>query len=87
MIEYGLSDALWWQGDAACFHVIAYGKKVLCRVSAEAIDDHYGDSPDNGARLDKAKINFDQISDKVGHKVAVGNFEADGSILLRTLDW
>jgi hypothetical protein len=71
----------------ARFAVRVDGQRVLCRVSWEAITDHLGDPLTESECLGAVQAHFDEITDKVGHKIATGRFEPDGSVLLRTGDW
>lgn len=88
MIEFGNADSIWWEGstDTACLFVKTQGRKVLCKVSAEAIDDHFGNATNDSARLDAAILHFDQITDVIGWKIVHNSFETDGSILVRSAD-
>jgi len=89
MIEYGTNENWAYHSNIECvvFTVIDDDQPVTCKVSMEAIEDHYGNCNDVGGILDKAKINFDEITDQIGFKIARLQFEEDGSILLRSGDW
>ena len=89
MIEFGNSDSMSWNGtyEEVRFDVIRDGQSIQCRVSRQALEDHCGNPKDAGACLDAANAHFNAITDKVGHKIAIGAFELDGSVLLSTSDW
>ena len=86
MIEYGSAEDLCWHDrfDEARFTVRRDGEHVNCRITLECIEDNIGQEDDP---LSAAKKAFDAITDKIGHKIARGIFESDGSVLLRSADW
>lgn len=90
MIAYGKSDDMWWDGSFMECRFRVYlddRNSILCRISREAISDHFGNPETEQACFDVAKENFDEITDKVGEMLALERFESDGSILLRTSDF
>lgn len=88
MIEYGTNENWAYHSNIECvvFTVSDDGKKITCKVSMEAITDHFGNCDEQGV-LDKAKEHFDEITDQIGDKIGKKRFEDDGSILLRSGDW
>jgi len=88
MIEYGTNENWAYHSNIECvvFNVISDGQSIICQVSNEAIEDHYGDCTEQEI-LDKAKEHFDEITDQIGFKISVNRFEEDGSVLLRSQDW
>lgn len=86
MMDFGNPDDMAWQGEVARFFIRYQGKKISCRVSREAIEDHFGDQTSDGARLDAAKANWDRITDVAADKIFHDRFEQDGTILVRSAD-
>ncbi len=89
VVAYGTSENWFWTGgrEVVEFTVHDEGRPITCRVSRECIEDNFGNPGDSGACLDEAKARFDAITDLIGHFIAMGRFEADGSILVRSQDW
>ncbi len=88
-INYGSNENWLWDLGAEEVRFVVYddGKKVLCRVSRECLENHCGDPQDENACLTAAKKNFNRITDQIGFYVKFGRFEPDGSVLLRSGDW
>ena len=87
MIEFGTNENWRYQSDWVEFTVKNETQTIRCKVSREAIEDHYGDCDTDEERLNKAKEHFDEITDEIGHIILAGRFEDDGTILLRSKDW
>lgn len=89
MIEYGTNENWAYHSNIDCveFTVRDDGQPITCKISMEAITDHFGNCKDEAEVLDKAKEHFDEITDQIGDKIGRKRFEEDGSILLRTGDW
>lgn len=60
---------------------------VLCRVSREAIEDHYGERLTPRACLEAARDHFEEITSRLNDLILRGRFDADGSVLLGLADW
>ena len=60
------------------------GKKIQCAISWEALQDNYGcnDAPP----LDCFRTNRAAIENKAGSLINRKRFEADGSIMIRSID-
>ena len=89
MIEFYSAQNMYWDSthEETRLKVLKDGNSILCRISREAIEDHY-DSPQSAeACLDAAKQYFEEITDEFGRLIAAGRFEEDGSVLLRSRDW
>ncbi len=90
MIDFGHAGDMRWVGEAkeVQFSVEVGNRDILCRVSQEAIGNHFGeDDPRSGDEyLDAAKESFDSVTNRVGRKILLRQFEPDGSVLLRTED-
>lgn len=88
MFDFGTNEEWSYHSNTECvvFTVINNEEKINCRISMEAIVDHYGDCEEDEI-LDKAKEHFDEITDIVGHKITANKYEKDGSILIRTNDF
>ena len=88
MIDFGTNENWAYHSNIECvvFTVIDDDQPITCKVSMEAITDHFGNC-DEQEILDKAKEHFDEITDQIGFKIARLQFEEDGSILLRSGDW
>lgn len=94
MPEYwrlGSSAEMWWDGahdEARLWAEHASRGKCLCRISREALEDHFGNPQDEDACLAAAQRNFDRITDafllRLGREDLM---EPDGSILIRTEDF
>ena len=89
MPHYGTNESWMWHGPTqeVRFQVFHDSKPILCRVTRECIADHCGNPAGEDACFMAAKEHFDAITDQVGFYIAHGRFEADGSVLLRTVDW
>ena len=89
VIAYGTNDNWRWNGsrEVVEFTVLDEAHPILCRVSRECIEDNFGNPSGPEECLDATKVNFDPITDLIGHLIRGGRFEPDGSILIRTLDW
>ena len=89
MINYGTNGNWAYHPNIECvvFTVRDDDKPITCKVSMEAIEDHYGNCKDEAEVLDKAKEHFDEITDQIGDKISSNRFEEDGSVLLRSQDW
>ncbi len=89
MIEFYSAENMGWDSthEETRLKVLKDGNSILCRISREAIEDHY-DSPQSAeACLDAAKQHFEEITDGFGRLIAAGRFEEDSSVLLRSSDW
>ncbi len=88
MLEFGSSDRVRWDSDrlGITFIVYAGDKALRCYVSRAAIDDHL-DYSTTGTILDRARAQFDELTEQVRARIAARAFEADGSIRIRTDDW
>ncbi len=78
-----------WVGEAkeVQFSVEVGRREILCRVSREAISNHFGEDLRTAEDcLDAAKESFDGITDRLGRKILLRQFEPDGSVLLRNED-
>jgi hypothetical protein len=69
------------------FIVLDDGRPIICRVSQKCLEDNCGSPPAPATLLGAAKDNFDHITDRIGHLIGLGRFEAGGTILLRSSDW
>ncbi len=72
-------------GDAITFWGQDGDKRIRCRISREALDDHFS----NGDRLKPEaafKKHRKEIEALARRKYQYGEREPDGSVLLRTLD-
>lgn len=61
------------------------GRQIICRVSEEYLSDTYAPDLSGVEVLDIAKEHFDEITDLWGHKITNGQFEKDGSVLIRSI--
>ena len=94
MIDFGHAGDMRWVGEAkeVQFSVqfsVEVGRReiILCRVSQEAISNHFGEDLRTAEDcLDAAKESFDGIADRLGRNILLRQFEPDGSVLLRTED-
>ena len=88
MIDFGTNETWAYHSNTECvvFTVRDEGQPITCKVSMEAIEDHYGNC-DEQEILDKAKEHFDEITEQIGDKIGRKRFEEDGSILLKSGDW
>ncbi len=59
---------------------------MICRVSKECIDDHWGDPKTAGEFPDAAKIHSVAIENKVRSLIQSRRYEPDGSILVRSAE-
>jgi Protein of unknown function (DUF1488) len=89
MIDFGTSENWVYNSsrDTVTFHVYQDGSPITCRVSMEAITDHFGFCDSDDEVLQKAKENFDEITDQIGYKIARGQFEEGAEVVLRSQDW
>ena len=89
MIDFGDGTQWWWDGtyQEVRFTVTTVARPVRCRVSREAIADHFGNPEAAEACVDAPRSHFDEITTTVGVKINLRQFETDGSVLLRTADW
>ena len=89
MRDYGTADGMRWLSgpDVVQFMVLDDGRPITCRVSQDCLQDNCGCSAAAADLLGAAKDNFDHITDRIGHVIGLGRFEADGSVLLRSSDW
>jgi len=86
MIKYGTSDDMYWRSDymEARLVVTRGEQKITCRISREALSDHYGAPKTEEECFDVSRMHFDNITDIWGHMIAIGQFEPDGSVLIKT---
>ena len=84
MIDFGNARNMRWVSEVQ-FTVSVARRDFICRVSQEAIEDHYDGATGEGC-LEAAKENFDDITRRAGRKILLRQFEPDGSVLLRTED-
>ena len=87
MIDFGHAGDMRWVGEAkeVQFSVEVGNREILCRVSQEAIGNHFGEGPRSAEEyLDAAKESFG--TDRLARKILLRQFEPDGSVLLRTED-
>ena len=89
MINFANGDHWQWAGDldAVRFTVHENSKPIDCKVSRECLADHCGNPTTPEDCLDAAKRHSYMIENKIGHLIAIGKFEPDGTILLRSADW
>ena len=90
MIHFGTSDDLRWMASRGVVRLVGVqdGRRIVCEVSVAALGDNLRASQEGEDYLDIAKRNFDALTDQFGSLIARRcRFEADGSILLRSLDW
>ncbi len=89
VMVYGANDNWRWNGarEVVELTVDDEGRRIVCRVSRECIEDNFGNPSGPEECLDAAKVNFDPITDLISHLIRRGRYEPDGSILIRTLDW
>ena len=59
-------------------------KRIGCRISIEALQDHFGAHADG---MSAFLANRSTIEAKAAQKISKGQFEQDGTILLRTSDF
>jgi len=88
MLEFGTSDRVRWDSHRLGITFIVYdGDKALrCHISRAAIDDHL-DYSTPGTILDRARAQFDELTEQVRSRIAARAFEADSSIRISTGDW
>lgn len=88
MIDFGSAEHLRYNSgyEEVRFTVFDENRRILCRVTREALEDNWSPANSNDDPLDIAKNQFDALTDKIGELIALGRFEDDGSILLRTID-
>ncbi len=84
VIEYGTNETWAYHTDigAIVFTIVVHGKVTTCKVFRETIEGLYGACESEMEVLDKAKENFDEITDRIGFKAHRKQFEEDGSIVL-----
>ncbi len=89
MIDFGHAGNMKWVGEVneVQFPVEVGRCEILCRVSQEAISNHLGEDLRTAEDcLDAAKESFEGITDRLGRKILLRQFEPDGSVLLGTED-
>jgi len=89
MLDFGTDDGMRWLSgpDVVEFIVLDDGQPITCRVSQRCLEHNCECSSTAADLLGAAKDNFDHITDRVGHLIGLGRFEADGTILLQSSDW
>ncbi len=87
MIDYRTNESWVWHGPTqeVRFQVFHDGKPILCRVTRECIANNCGNPTGEDACFTAAKEHFEAITDQVGSYIFEGRFEADGSVVLRTV--
>lgn len=75
--DIGRAVVMFWAQDGR--------KRVLCRISREALDDHFG-GDDNHNKEEVFQQHRDAIEQESRRKYLAGDTEADGSVLIRTGD-
>jgi hypothetical protein len=77
-----------WDGsnDQATFPANVDGERMLCRISWEALTDHFGGDR-GGDPVEPMRANRITIETKAEALIRAGHFEEDGSVLLRTSDF
>lgn len=88
MLEFSASNEVRWDADRLGVTFVAHdgNKAITCYVSRAAIDDNL-DYSTPGTILDKARAQFEELTEQVRARVAERAFEADGSIRIKTGDW
>ena len=72
MIDFGHAGDMRWVGEAkeVQFSVEVGNRDILCRVSQEAIGNHFGEGPRSAEEyLDAAKESFGSITDRLARKI------------------
>ena len=89
MIDYQSAKDWRWVIDAeeVQFTAVYGGLEILCRVTRDCIEDHCGNPATSDACFTAAKEHFGIITDQIGIRIAAGQFQPDGSVLLRSQDW
>jgi len=73
--------------EVVLFHGTTSGQEVYCAISREAIEDHFNPHGRGAsARLAAFKRHRRTIEELAERKFRARQFEADGTILIRTLD-
>ena len=77
-----------WDGmkDQATFPANVDKRRVLCRVSWEALTDHFGGDR-GGDPVEPVRANRATLEAKAETLIRAGRFEEDGSVLLGTSDF
>ena len=85
MIRFGAPDDMRWLGSVQEVRITVFDgqRDVVCRVSLGWLSENCGDPAPGAQALAAAQAHFAAITDLVSLKIAVGAFEADGSVLLR----
>ncbi len=85
MIRFGAPDDMRWLGSVQEVRITVFDgqRDVVCRVSHGWLSENCGDPAPGAQALAAAQAHFAAITDLVSLKIAVGAFEADGSVLLR----
>ncbi len=85
MIRFGAPDDMRWVDSALEVRITVFDgqRDVVCRVSHGWLSENCGDPAPGAQALAAAQAHFAAITDLVSLKIAVGAFEADGSVLLR----
>ena len=76
-----------WDSDAYAmiFPAIVDGNKLKCLVSREALEDHFGANGSNyEAKFLENRLAIERVA---RNKIHHGEFQADGNILVSTLDF
>lgn len=66
------------------FPALVDGRRVMCKISGEALDDHFG--ADMEGELNAFLKHRGQIETKARKLIEQQSFQPDGSILIRSLD-
>jgi len=77
--------------ESALFRAIVNGKRITCRISMEALSDHFranlrADDFSN-AMIATVVANRRKIEEMTRQKIQRNKFEADGTILIRSRDF
>ena len=72
--------------DRATFPAEVDRRRVLCRISWEALTDHFGGDR-GGDPVEPLRANRATIEARAETFIRAGRFEADGSVLLQTGDF
>lgn len=90
-LNHGSADEMFFRNESVNLYMEKAGVRILCRISKEAISDHYqeeyGPHPNDKQCLELAQKYFDELSDLVAQKIYKNHFEKDGSITLRSNEW
>jgi hypothetical protein len=87
MIRFGAPDDMRWVEVVLEVRITVFDgqRDVVCRVSHGWLSENCGDPAPGAEALAAAQAHFAAITDLVSLKIAVGAFEADGSVLLRPM--